>query len=286
MMDLPAQKKVAGFTSFHSKYPCHKCKKKFDEIPGTKNHARDFNDFDDENWIKRTCEEHRAQAKIWRMAPIKARRGDLEKENGTRWSVLLKLPYFNPIRHVGVDVMHNLLLGITKKMAVCWTSNFKVNGVVVEAVLGSDKLHAMQKSPEKGFLLPPSHATSSIARRLTIGSGFSNFKADEWATWLLVLSPYLLVDKLDTPKYDHWMLFVSAARVLLSPSLSVAELDEAHLKLKTFLASIVPLYGDKTLITANCHYAMHIRETILDYSASPNHWLFNFERYNQDVKKH
>ncbi|OBZ88277.1 hypothetical protein A0J61_03671 [Choanephora cucurbitarum] len=65
---------VAGFTSFKSKHPCHKCKKEFGEFLGTKNHARDFDDFEDDNWVKRTCEEHRAQANTWRMTPIKARR--------------------------------------------------------------------------------------------------------------------------------------------------------------------------------------------------------------------
>ena len=29
---------------------------------------------------------------------------------------------------------------------------------------------------------------------------------------------------------------------------------------------------------------MHVREIVIDYFASLNHWLFNFERYNQDVK--
>ena len=44
------------------------------------------------------------------------------------------------------------------------------------------------------------------------------------------------------------------------------------------------MYQDKFLITANFHNALHLKETILDYSASPSHWLFNFERYNQDIK--
>ncbi|KAI8326765.1 hypothetical protein EDC96DRAFT_581302 [Choanephora cucurbitarum] len=198
MHDGPSgSKKVAGFTSFNSKHPFHKCKEEFDEIPGSKNHAWDFNDFEDSTWVRRTCEEHRAQAKIWRLAAVKARRKEMEAKNDTRWSGLLKLPYFDPIRHVDVDV----------------------NGAIVEAVLGNDELRSMQKSLEEGMLLPPSHATSSIARKLTIGSGFSNFEADEWATWLLVLSPILLVDKLDNQKFSHWMLFVSAAHVLFPLSL-------------------------------------------------------------------
>ena len=271
IMDLPAQKKVAGFTSFSSFHACHKCKKRFGELSGTGNHARDFTDFDDEDWVRRTCDEHREEAQVWRQAANKARRKELEDKNGTRWSVLLDLPYFDPIRHVAIDVMHNLLLGLTKKMVVCWTSKYVVNGVAKPPIFTKQVLQEMQKVLETKFLLPPSHAISSIARKMTVGNGFSNMKADEWATWLLVLSPYLLDGKLSPRQYKNWMLFVSAARVLLSPCLSVAELDEAHSNLQKFLKSIVPDYGDKTLITANCHYAMHVKETILDYSAAPNH---------------
>ncbi|OBZ88276.1 hypothetical protein A0J61_03670 [Choanephora cucurbitarum] len=65
-----------------------------------------------------------------------------------------------------------------------------------------------KKSLEEGFLLSPSHTTLSIARKLTIGGGFSNYKADEWATWFMVLSPCLLVDKLNTSNYNHWLKIV------------------------------------------------------------------------------
>ncbi|KAI8324508.1 hypothetical protein EDC96DRAFT_581877 [Choanephora cucurbitarum] len=74
-------------------------------------------------------------------------------------------------------------------------------------------------------------------------------QADEWATWLLVLSPYLLPQRLGKPASDHWMLL-----------------------------------KDKFLITANFHNALNLKETIMNYSASPSHWLFNFERYNLELK--
>ncbi|KAI8321558.1 hypothetical protein EDC96DRAFT_582185 [Choanephora cucurbitarum] len=80
------------------------------------------------------------------------------------------------------------------------------------------------------------------------------------------------------------MLLVKASRILLTPSLSLSELDQAQEYMKSFLVGFEAVYPNKFLVTANFHNALHLKETILDYSASPSHWLFDFERYNQDIK--
>ncbi|TFK80420.1 hypothetical protein K466DRAFT_452191, partial [Polyporus arcularius HHB13444] len=59
----------------------------------------------------RTATEHRRLAAQWRDAATEAERRDLFKEHGVRWSELLRLPYWDPIRFPVVDPMHNLLLG-------------------------------------------------------------------------------------------------------------------------------------------------------------------------------
>ncbi|OBZ81209.1 hypothetical protein A0J61_10742, partial [Choanephora cucurbitarum] len=282
-MDLPAQRKVAGFTSYNFINACHKCKKQFDSIiAGDK--TRDFTDFNTDNWVKRSRVEHRQYAAEWLNTKTDSERNQKDRENGTRWSVLLDLPYFDPIRHVGVDTMHNLLLGITKKMALIWIGVAPSRNSSLPIMLSLGDLKEMQVILETKLVLPSGHAVSSIARKLPIGKGFSNFKAEEWATWLLVLSPYLLAQRLTTEAYDLWMLLVKAFRIFLSPSLTMSELDEAQKLKKAFLVGFEAVYDDKFLITPNFHNALHLKETILDYSASPSHWLFNFERYNQDIK--
>ncbi|KAI8327520.1 hypothetical protein EDC96DRAFT_612712 [Choanephora cucurbitarum] len=80
------------------------------------------------------------------------------------------------------------------------------------------------------------------------------------------------------------MLLVKASKILLAPGLSLSELDQAQEYMKSFLVGFEAVYPNKFLVTANSHNALHLRETILDHSASPSHWLFNFERYNQDIK--
>lgn len=47
-------------------------------------------------------------------------REGLEKEYGVRYSVLLELDYFDPVRMTVIDPMHNLFIGIDKLMISLW----------------------------------------------------------------------------------------------------------------------------------------------------------------------
>ena len=42
---------------------------------------------------------------------------------GCRFSVLTQLPYFDPIRMLIIDPMHNLFLGTAKRMINIWIDN-------------------------------------------------------------------------------------------------------------------------------------------------------------------
>ena len=50
----------------------------------------------------------------------KGERDCLEREFGTRYSCLIRLPYFDPIRMTPIDPMHNLFLGTAKHMINVW----------------------------------------------------------------------------------------------------------------------------------------------------------------------
>ena len=64
----------------------------------------------------RTNEEHRKRvARIDRSAN-KTEQDHLQSEFGCRYSSLLQLPYFDPIRMLTIDPIHNLFLGTAKYM--------------------------------------------------------------------------------------------------------------------------------------------------------------------------
>src|ERR1051326_6847959 len=68
----------------------------------------------DEWFFARDPAIHRENAQAWRRCNSDASRSRFVKQIGIRWSELLRLPYFDPVRFVTVDPMHCLFLGIAK----------------------------------------------------------------------------------------------------------------------------------------------------------------------------
>ncbi|KAG6912151.1 hypothetical protein DXG01_016975, partial [Tephrocybe rancida] len=67
------------------------------------------------DWELRTDEECREIAEKYRSAHSEDTAAAIVKENGIRWSELLRLPYYKPSSYLVVDPMHNLFLGIVKE---------------------------------------------------------------------------------------------------------------------------------------------------------------------------
>ena len=111
--DLPAGRKVCGFLGHSAHLGCSRCFKRFEGSVGT----MDFSGFDRGNWIIRTGSVYRHLAASKLKNPIITRSAlpAGENESGCRYSVLLKLPYFDTPRMLIVDPMHNLFLGTAIK---------------------------------------------------------------------------------------------------------------------------------------------------------------------------
>lgn len=56
----------------------------------------------------------RRAAEQWKQAKSEAERNTLFNQHGVRWSEFWRLPYFNPLKHVVVDGMHTLFLGLVE----------------------------------------------------------------------------------------------------------------------------------------------------------------------------
>ena len=102
--DIPAARKLCGHYS--ANVCCHRC------LKVARN--RNFSGMDDiEDWfVAKDPINHRKAALEWRKCKsIEARRKHA-KNSHVRWSEILRLPYFDPIRFLPVDPMHNLFIGI------------------------------------------------------------------------------------------------------------------------------------------------------------------------------
>ncbi|GBC36078.2 hypothetical protein GLOIN_2v1775288 [Rhizophagus irregularis DAOM 181602=DAOM 197198] len=106
--DIPATRKICGHVS--ALVSCHRCEKKANYENGQHN----FAGMDDVGYSARDSNEHRQNALGWRRCNSDAARKRFVKETGVRWSKLLRLLYFDPIRFITVDPMHCLFLGIAK----------------------------------------------------------------------------------------------------------------------------------------------------------------------------
>jgi hypothetical protein len=105
VFDLVGVKRVLGHCSFRSNHNfCSHC---------TMSKA-DIGNFDWQNWQPRKREDLRAAAEAWRDAPSAAARKELYAKHGVRWSPLWRLSYFDPVRSVVVDGMHNIFEGLVK----------------------------------------------------------------------------------------------------------------------------------------------------------------------------
>lgn len=59
----------------------------------------------------RTDEEHRQLGERYRCLKTKTDRANFVKVHATRYTQLSRLPYFDTVRQIVIDPMHNLLLG-------------------------------------------------------------------------------------------------------------------------------------------------------------------------------
>ena len=91
---------------------CHICEKK----ANYENRQHNFAGMDDmDEWFfTHNPDEHRQDAIGWRQCNSEASRKRWVKQTGVRWSELLRLPYFDPVKFITIDPMHCLFLSIAK----------------------------------------------------------------------------------------------------------------------------------------------------------------------------
>ena len=114
--DIPASRKVCGFLGHSADLGCSKCLKRFPGSVGTK----DYSGFDRSKWPERNIEQHKLYIIRIRQCKTKTGRAHLESKCGSRYSILLDLPFFDPIRMTIIDPMHNLYLGSAKRLIHIW----------------------------------------------------------------------------------------------------------------------------------------------------------------------
>ena len=259
--DTPAGRKVCGFLGHTARLGCFKCLKSFPGSVGTMN----FSGFDRSTWHPRSVASHRQNIEIIQQCQTKTARAAKESQLGCRYSVLMKLPYFDPIKMLVIDPMHNLFLGTGKHMVNLWLQLDLVT---------KQEFQSLQRTVDA--MVVPSDV-GRVPRK--IETGFSGFTADQFKNWITVYSIPALHGLLPSEHLECWRHFVLACRILCQNSLSFDDVTLADALLLAFCRRVERMYGESA-ITPNMHLHGHLREVLKEYGPVQEFWLFSYERYN------
>lgn len=112
--DLKAARQVMGHGSHSARKFCSIC-----QLP-----RNEINTIDGSKLVAISSTEYRRRATIWKGASSRTQREIFFKKYGVRWSVLLRLPYWDPPRFTVIDTMHTVLLGhLHRHCYVLWKMN-------------------------------------------------------------------------------------------------------------------------------------------------------------------
>ena len=261
--DIPAGRKVAGFIGHSGRLGCSKCLKEFKPIQSARGKLN-YSGFDRNNWQKRTESHHRECVNRILSIKMKTEREKKEKELGCRYSALLDLPYFDPVRMTIIDPMHNLFLGTAKRFMTVLTDDMitKEDIVVIQDTVSS-------------FKVP-----RGVGRILwKIKSNFSGLTAEQWMNWTIIYSIAALKGKISDEVLECWRHFVLGCRCILKFNPTKRDVDLADALFLRFCTKFESIFGGERM-TPNMHLHCHLKECIVDFGPLRNFWLFSFERYN------
>ena len=200
-----------------------------------------------------------------RKAKTPSKLKELVHSTGAKYTALLELPYYDAVRFVVIDPMHNLFLGIAKHTLKVW----KESGVLNEKdfTLLQKRVNAFQPPPEIGRI------------PTKISTGFSGFTADQWKNWVCYYSLFSLKGILPNKHYNTWAQFVQACQIICCHDIKFNDCCLAEKKIIEFCKAFEKLYS-KQYCTPNMHLCCHLIECVRDYGPVYSFWCFSFERYN------
>jgi hypothetical protein len=263
--DIPAARKLCGHIS--ALVGCHRCYKR---ASGDEGQRLNFGGFDDiEEWfIPKDVTEHRRNAMVWKHQLTKTDRKNHVSRTHVRWSEMLRLPYFDPIRFLVVDPMHNLFLGIAHWIVKrLWVEGGKIT---------KPNLELMEKRAKR-IKMPAD--LGRIPYKIATGDGFSGYTADQWKSFIMIYAIPLMWDILDDNDRKILANFVRVCVILTTRIIEIDALDEAHSRLLNVAQLVEENYGPE-MITPNIHLSLHLTECCLDYGPIYSFWCYSFERMN------
>lgn len=178
------------------------------------------------------------------------------------------------VTSIPVDYMHCVLEGVTKWLMNSWfdSKNHVAPFYIGTHVKEIDRELLKQRPPSE-FSRPPR----------SIQKHFKYWKASEFRYWLLYYSLPLLLHHLPSLYWHHYALLVCAMHIMLSDSITQAQIDAAEQMLSDFYHLMPELYGESSC-THNCHLLSHLAKYVRLWGPLWTHSAFGFENKNGCLK--
>ena len=259
--DLPAGRAFCGFVAVGANAGCPRCQK----------HAHEYGDFKNDGVFlsgnrRRTHEEHKLNADIWKSKTVKSNQAAYAKEHGSRWSHLLRLPYFDCVRFLSIDPMHCFFLGIVRFTLSKLTAPV---GGVFTAKQFSSAIASLTLPRDFGRLMANYEDTM---RKLT---------AEELMTMCLVVSDPIFKELMQGNP-DHYLMWVHLSEALRGACSNVLvrnQLENVQRHLYHFFIRFESLYPREC--KPNFHLAQElVLQCLPDFGPVHVTWCFAFERLN------
>lgn len=197
-------------------------------------------------------------------------------------SPLLRVPHFNIIDGMILDVLHWSNLGIGRQMFKIWLGERKCEDwdpVKPPAYyIGGPENLKLLNARIKAFTPP-----IELRRTPRDISHFAVWTGREFENMILYLSIPLLKNILPDRYLKHWSLYVQAKYILMGSELNTNDFDLADELMKKFTSGVQELYG-WTEMTFNMHLNEHASEHAKRWGPLCCMSAYAFEAANKDLK--
>ncbi|XP_076071517.1 uncharacterized protein LOC143042895 isoform X1 [Mytilus galloprovincialis] len=189
-------------------------------------------------------------------------------------SPITQLP-IDMIKCFPIDYMHQVCLGVTKRLLVTWMrgprGDYRLSGAQIRQI--SENLVALKKNVPREFARKPRPLLE-----------IDRWKATEFRQFLLYTGQFALKGVLSPPYYKHFMALSVAISILVSEKLTALHSEYAQDLLEHFVNKGRELYGREFLVY-NVHSLVHLKDDACQFACLENCAAWKFESYMQHLKR-
>lgn len=264
--DLPAKSIMLNMMQFNGKFGCSRCKQPGKHVPSGRGFTHVY-PYDHAN----IDTPKRTHAETMEAATEALSQGKpVDGVKGPSWFMYLGCDL---IRGTAVDYMHQVLLGIVRKLLDLWFSQSHSNDVY--------SLRAALPAIDKKLLnIKPPNFISRVPRG--IAEHMKYWKASECRSFLFYYSIPLLSSVMESTYFNHYLLLVQSIFILNSSSLSSSDVLQCEQLLRQYVCMFGTLYGERHM-SANLHLLLHLPDTVRDLGPLWVSSCFHFEGINGEL---